>query len=186
MCQASDAGYVPFVQADATQSLPFSNSVFDLVICQNMIECVGDRVGFVKEILRVLRPNGRLFLGHYDIGGVMIASAYRDLTRRIVCAEGDRIEDNQKFCDGHMGRLLPGTVNACGFDKIETETQLLVDLAPDAGSLASVYLNVVRIYGPRNGIDEEDIERWLLDLQERAMKGEFYFAIPWTYVIAWK
>lgn len=51
------------VSAVATaERLPFADSSFDLVLCTQMIEYAPDPGAVMKEIHRVLRPQGRLFL----------------------------------------------------------------------------------------------------------------------------
>lgn len=50
---------LPDVQAYA-ESLPFRDAVFDAVICSEMLEHVLDPVTVLKEISRVLKPNGVL------------------------------------------------------------------------------------------------------------------------------
>jgi SAM-dependent methyltransferase len=41
-------------------ALPFAECAFDLVLCQEMLQCVPDRAVAVREIRRVLAPGGRL------------------------------------------------------------------------------------------------------------------------------
>lgn len=50
---------LPDVQAFA-ESLPFRDAVFDAVICSEMLEHVPDPMAVIKEISRVLKPNGVL------------------------------------------------------------------------------------------------------------------------------
>jgi SAM-dependent methyltransferase len=47
----------PFVQADATQGLPFDDGAFDLTYCASVIEHIpsGDRPAFAAELKRVAR-----------------------------------------------------------------------------------------------------------------------------------
>lgn len=44
------------------QALPFDAASFDLVLSGHIIEHTGDPFGYLKELLRVLRPSGWLFL----------------------------------------------------------------------------------------------------------------------------
>ena len=49
-----------FLQHDASQSLPFSDTAFDAVLCIEAINHPPDRPAAVREWWRVLKPGGRL------------------------------------------------------------------------------------------------------------------------------
>lgn len=49
--------------------LPFADNTFETVICSQVIEHIPDTIGAVSELLRVLRPGGRLILGTPDYAG---------------------------------------------------------------------------------------------------------------------
>lgn len=51
-----------FTRADFNEPLPFADSAFDLVITSETIEHVENPRAFLRELRRVLRPNGRLVL----------------------------------------------------------------------------------------------------------------------------
>ena len=52
---------IAWVQADAS-ALPFPSGSFDLITCQFALHHIQDKVGMLRETLRVLRIDGRLIL----------------------------------------------------------------------------------------------------------------------------
>jgi SAM-dependent methyltransferase len=177
-------GAVTTVEADLTQPLPFEPQSFDRVICQNVIECVDDRMGLLREIHRVLRPGGCALVGHHDFDGVLLASDDKALTRQLVHGYADHVQDWQDAAEGRMGRLLPGLFIGVPFTDTRTETLLFVDRALAPGTYAYRHLGDIVRLSPYYGVPAETARRWLADLQVRSDAGTFYYALPWTYVLA--
>ena len=55
-----------WVQADATQRLPFDDGAFDVATCQFADQHLPDRAALIAEVRRVLRPGGRFALVNMD------------------------------------------------------------------------------------------------------------------------
>lgn len=60
-----ELGRVKFQVADA-QSLPFPDSMFDVVVCQFGMMFFPDRIAATREVARVLRPGGRFLFNVWD------------------------------------------------------------------------------------------------------------------------
>jgi ubiquinone/menaquinone biosynthesis C-methylase UbiE len=54
------------VQADLS-SLPFDNAVFSIVYCEGVIQHTADSNGTVKQLMRLLQPQGLLIATHYGL-----------------------------------------------------------------------------------------------------------------------
>ena len=80
------AGRLKLLQHDATKSLPFDDGSFDVVLCQNVLECIPEKAAFLRQCHRVLRPGGVLVLGHHDFDAVLLASSDRELTEVLFMA----------------------------------------------------------------------------------------------------
>src|SRR5258708_11325706 len=78
------------VQADVSERLLLSQGAFDVVVCQNVIECVQDKDGLIERARLALRNDGRLLLGHHDFESVVLAATDRELTRRIIAGYAGR------------------------------------------------------------------------------------------------
>ena len=125
------------VEADiAATAARSTRQRFDAVICQNVVECVADRAGLLREIHRVLQPGGRALVGHHDFDGVLLASDDKALTRQLVHGYADHAQSWQDVAEGQMGRLLPGLFAGSPFAETCTETLLFVDLVLAPGTYA--------------------------------------------------
>jgi ubiquinone/menaquinone biosynthesis C-methylase UbiE len=125
---AREAGFddrVEFREGSALR-LPFPDASFDTVVCVTVLSHVPGGETAIPELVRVLRPGGRL--GVFDLDTDMTAFTHSDraLTRRIVAAASDETAVN-----GWLVRQLPwlfqragmADVRARGFFPLETELE---------------------------------------------------------------
>ncbi len=69
-------------------ALPFANGTFDVVLCQQGVQFFPDRIQALREMLRVLRPGGRLaFTVWSAIGDTPYHAALADALARHLSAE---------------------------------------------------------------------------------------------------
>jgi ubiquinone/menaquinone biosynthesis C-methylase UbiE len=121
--QAGLGDCVEFREGSALR-LPFPDRSFDAVVCVTVLSHVPKGEAAIPELVRVLRPGGRL--GVFDLDTDMTAFTHPDraLTRRIVAAASDATAVN-----GWLVRLLPSLfqragivdVRARGFFPLDTD-----------------------------------------------------------------
>ena len=77
---AAEAGIsnVEFRQGLA-EDLPVEDGWADLVISNGVLNLVPDKVGAYKEVMRILRPGGRIQIGHICVDKPVPESAKRDI-----------------------------------------------------------------------------------------------------------
>ena len=83
-----------------------------------------------------------------------------------------------------MGRLLPGLIANSPFGEAETETLLFVDPVLSKESYARDHLEGIVALSERFGVSAESARAWLRSMEMRSDAGAFYYAMPWTYVLA--
>ena len=101
-----------FREGDAL-SLPFPDRSFDVVLCVTVLSHVPSGESAIPELVRVLRPGGRL--GVFDLDTDMTAFTHPDraLTRRIVAAASDAMA-----VDGWLVRRLPSLFQRAGLGDV--------------------------------------------------------------------
>jgi 2-polyprenyl-3-methyl-5-hydroxy-6-metoxy-1,4-benzoquinol methylase len=113
---SAQASRVSFMQADA-QAIALAGYSMDTVICCETIEHVPDPPGAVRELARVLRPGGRLFLTTPNyLGPIGAYRSYLRLTGRRFTEEGQPINH---FL---LAPLVRRWVRAAGLCIVRTET----------------------------------------------------------------
>lgn len=84
--RATDHGVTVDLKKGAAESIPFPDASFDLVMLDNVLEHVTDRPRTLREIRRVLKPGGLLYMvtpkpfslyslwndPHYDLAGLVL------------------------------------------------------------------------------------------------------------------
>jgi len=74
----TDLKNVNFEKASG-EKLPFENDSFDVVISNSVINLIPDKVGTLKEAMRILKPGGRLMIADQ----VMVGRLQKDIKARL-------------------------------------------------------------------------------------------------------
>jgi ubiquinone/menaquinone biosynthesis C-methylase UbiE len=114
---------VRFEEADAF-ALPFADASFDLVVCRHMLQAVPRPGEAMAEMVRVLRPGGRLHLLVEDYGMIHMHPTQLDVDRFWV--EGPPSFGAATGTDLHIGRTAFSRIKALHVDEIAMD-YLVVD-----------------------------------------------------------
>jgi ubiquinone/menaquinone biosynthesis C-methylase UbiE len=108
-------GRATFREADAF-ALPFEDGTFDLVVCRHVLQAVPRPEAAMAEIVRVLRPGGRLHLLVEDYGMIHMHPTRLDVDRFWV--EGPPAYGAAVGTDLHIGRTGYGRLKALPVEEI--------------------------------------------------------------------
>lgn len=104
---------------------PFPDASFDVVLCVTVLSHVPGGEGAIPELVRLLKPGGRL--GVFDLDTDMTAFTHPDraLTRRIVAASSDA-----QAVDGWLARRLPTLFGQAGLVDVRVRGFFPIETAP--------------------------------------------------------
>ena len=108
-------GRVTFQEADAF-ALPFPDASFDLVVCRHMLQAVPRPDAAMAEMVRVLRPGGRLHLLVEDYGMIHMHPTRLDADR--FWLEGPPAYGAAVGTDLHIGRTAFGRLRALPVEEV--------------------------------------------------------------------
>jgi SAM-dependent methyltransferase len=175
---AAGVARVLLVQADLKDPLPFADASFDRVLCHNVLECLPDPEALAAEAGRVLRPDGRLVLGHSDYDTLVFASEDLDLTRRLVRAYCDAQQPWMDAVDGTIGRRLAGVAGNAGLTVQDVDARVVLDRSFVPGGLGWGYArNLADTLRGSGDADPEELDGWLAGLRRLDAQGAFLFSL---------
>jgi SAM-dependent methyltransferase len=175
---AAGAARVLLVQADLKDPLPFPDAAFDRVLSQNVLEFVPDPVRLAAKAGRVLRPGGRLVLGHSDFDTLVFASEDLELTRRLVRAYCDAQQPWMDAVDGTIGRRLAAIAGRAGLEVLDVQAQVVLDRRFAPGGLGWGYAhNLADALRDGGAADPGELDGWLAGLRRLDAQGAFLFSL---------
>jgi SAM-dependent methyltransferase len=168
---------VSFGRASLDGPLPFADALLDVVYSHNVLECLRDPGAFAREVARVLRPGGRVVVGHWDWDSQLFDGADKSRVRRLVAAYADWQQAWMANADGWTGRRLWGVFTATGaFDGV-VHARVLTNTAyapPGFG-----YENARAMGGlARRGLaSPDDVERFLCEQEALHAAGRYVYSV---------
>ncbi|MFL6333687.1 MAG: methyltransferase domain-containing protein [Pyrinomonadaceae bacterium] len=157
---------VEFVSGDAHR-MPFPDDSFDAAYALRVFEIIGEPSRVLSEMVRVLRPGGRLFVNGIDLDAWAIDSSSREVTRKVIHHACD-FETN-----GWVGRQLPGWCRALGLTDVCVKPVAVA--LTEFDTLYEICLRTfVENAAAAGAVTAVEAARWVEDLRERGRRGLFF------------
>lgn len=150
-------------------SLPFDDATFDRALAKNVLEYVPDASGAIGEIVRTLKPGGRLHAMDSDWGFVVVEPWSKAEVEEFFAAAGPA------FKEPLIGRKLPGLFAAAGLTDVQVTLAPMVDRT---GAAKSVLLNMAHYIDTFSTLDETIVAARLQAVDEAINAGAYMFCLP--------
>lgn len=174
---------VRLIHGKAGPSLGLADSSLDVLMTQEVLECIPSVEDFVPELARVLKPGGQIIASHYDWDTQVFSGSDRGRTRRVVAAWADHEMSWMDHVDPWMGRKLWGLLEGSGlfegsiYGRVMTNT---VFEEPWHGfRMAQACAGAAR----KAGLPASDYQGFLDDLASLATEGRYFWSVN-RYVYA--
>ena len=149
--------------------LPFSDGVFDRVVCKNVLEYVPDLEASLSECARVLKPGGRIHILDRDWGFVVVEPWGKETVDRFFAAAAPA------FKEPHIGRKAAGAIARAGFDDIGVKVVPIVDRA---GGTLNVLTNMAGYIREFGSLPEHEVTDLLNRAETGIDDGRYLFCLP--------
>ncbi len=156
--------------------LPYPAAQFAGALAARVLMHVDDPIALAREVLRVVRPGGRLAVLDFDWGTLALDHSDRALTRRILDWRTDYVDGNNWGGRQNAAHLL-----RAGW--IVREVVVQVAVARDArGTLAGGVRRAAQLAAAAAVISADQQNAWTAEIDARLAEGVFFASIN-EYII---
>jgi arsenite methyltransferase len=162
---------VEFEAADAT-AVPVADATFDAALSVQVLEYVADLSAALGEMLRALRPGGRVVIWDIDWTTLSMRTDEPQRMRRILDAWDEHLTHVA------LPRTLTAELRRAGFDDVAMHGHVFAtnELVPDAyGGFLVPF--VEQFVLDREAVSEDEAHAWADEQRELDTRGEFYFSV---------
>jgi ubiquinone/menaquinone biosynthesis C-methylase UbiE len=171
-----DTARVSFRVLDVYE-LDYAEGRFDSCRAERTFLHLAEPARALAQMVRVVRPGGRIVVLDRDIETRTIDAADRALTRRIINFWCD------SFLGGWIGRSLPRLFREAGLDEITVEPFTVVDTDYEAFNAQYDLPRIAARAQAAGVIQADEAERWIAGLRERERAGSFFTSMT-SFVVA--
>jgi ubiquinone/menaquinone biosynthesis C-methylase UbiE len=164
--QAASSAPATFEQGDA-QALRFPTGTFDACRTERMLCHVPDCEVALREMVRVVRPGGRVGILDVDMAGILLDGSDRATTAAFVAAMSDVMRNPW------MGRTLRRRMAEIGLVDIDVRPSVLEVGYGAVERMIAMNSGVMR----ESGVADEVLEAWRRELEYANLAGTFYMGM---------
>jgi SAM-dependent methyltransferase len=157
--------------------VPLEDGAADAVYSHNLLECIGDRPAFAREVGRILRPGGVAVIAHWDFDSQIIDGSDRAAIRRLVHAFADWQQPWMEHADGWMGRRLWGVFAPTGLFDGAVHARVLTNTTYAAPWYGHARVQDFGSLVKRGLASEDDFRRVVAELEELDQAGRYFYGI---------
>jgi ubiquinone/menaquinone biosynthesis C-methylase UbiE len=178
--RADGCGLPVQFRVSEAQQLPWESGYFDACRADRLLQHVPDPGRTFNELVRVVRPGGRLVVVDRDWGMVALDAAEETTTRAVLERASAGIRN------GWIGRRLHGFFRAAGLNEIRVQAHCINITSFDIAD-ALLDLRIVAEHAISAGdLPRQVVEAWLDDLLRRDRLGTFFAAVTLFVVVGVK
>ena len=149
------------------EALPYPGGAFDVAFAARLLLHVADPLAVVREMARVVRPDGRVVLMDWDWGTLAVDHTDRALTRRLM----------DWRCDNHggdnwSGRKLLGIALAAGLTRV-TVTPVATVARDETAALTDSIFRAAEVARNGGAITPAEHDAWVAELRRRLAERRF-------------
>lgn len=163
-------------ECGAGESLPHSCEAFDGAFAARLLLHAKDPDAIVCEMVRVVKPGGRIVVMDWDFDSVVVDHPERELTRRLLHWRSDHHGGNN-----WSGRQLWRRMAVAGLKYLSTHPVTTV-VHSESDGLTQSLLRAAQVSREGGAISADEFDAWVSTLKERIQEGTFFASIVYFII----
>ena len=172
---------ISLLQMDVAKSLDFPDETFDVVFNCNTLECFPDIDAHIKELHRVLKPNGIIVCVHQDWENIVFNGKNKELINKSIYGYANFLQEGwMDACDGWIGRRVWGYFNKTKLFKGNISIYNKIETDYVEGTAGYQYITEMDYFiEPEGFLTQTEYEELLADMKSTYDTGEYICNFPY-------
>jgi ubiquinone/menaquinone biosynthesis C-methylase UbiE len=163
-------------KTSAAEALPYSDSCYDGAIAARLLLHVSNPDAVIREMVRVVKPGGRILVMDWDFDTVAVDHPDREQTRRLLHWRSDHHGGNN-----WSGRQLWRRLQEAGLQNLSVFPWVTVTHCESDGLTQSLW-RAAQVACEGGAISSAEQEAWVKELKNRLQAGTFFASIVYFIV----
>jgi ubiquinone/menaquinone biosynthesis C-methylase UbiE len=159
------------------EALPFPDASFDGAIAARLLLHVVDPESVIQEMIRVVRPGGRVVVMDWDFDSVIVDHSDRELSRRLLQWRSDHHGGNN-----WSGRQLWRRMKKTGLQDLSVHPWVSIAYCELDGLTQSLW-RAAEVAREGGAISPVEQETWVKELKDRIQAGTFFASIVYFIIM---
>ncbi len=166
---------------DCSKKLDFPDNTFDFVFTKDMFECVPNKKFLVKEIHRILKPNGTVISVNCDWDSITYNGENKELITNIIHAYAATKQPWMDDIDSWIGRRMYGFFNSSQLFDSSISVYNVVETEYIENSYGyNLSVDIGWLYKENTGvITKTEYDMFIENLKTSQKDGQYVFVKPY-------
>lgn len=166
---------------NCSDGIAFEDNKFDLIIAKDVLECITDKLTFINEIHRILKPGGIIICANADFDSITFNGKDKDLITKAIHAYAVTKQGWMDDLDSWMGRRTYSLFNKTNLFHSSVSIHNVVETEYKEGKMGYNYSQYVKwLVDEKTGtISKKEYKTFIDNLIEADKNGEYIFTKPY-------
>lgn len=154
------------------ENLPEEAESFDAISCVQVLLYLPDVTAALSEMLRVLKPGGRVTIVETDWRGTVLNSFDDSISRKVFSAFDDSV------ASPNLPSKLGPMLKSQGFSAVRIDAFPVINTSYAPSSWSVEMLDLFTQYAlERDAVSEAETDAWHKDFQAKGLEGSYFFCV---------